>query len=75
MLAAGKHIQSAELEVYGQNSKGELQIIDEFKFEDLLVSSWDIAQGGSSIAANSLSFDFATIEISSNPVGDIDFLA
>ena len=59
MLAEGQHIKSAELEVYrvGGGKEG-LQIIDEFKFTDVLVSSWQTSNG----SFNSLVFDYAEVD-------------
>ena len=84
LLASGKHIQSMELEAYIQGGKG-LQIVDEFKFSDVLVNSWST----SNASDNSLSFEYAQIEyghqryndktgaedgfIGHDPVADIGF--
>jgi type VI protein secretion system component Hcp len=90
LLAQGTHIKSAELEIYAAGIKGELKIVDEFKFEDLLVSNWSTDSGSSDNVTHSLSFAFAKIEYghqlynangaesgftgSHDPVADIDFL-
>jgi VCBS repeat-containing protein len=55
-LAAGKHFKFAEVEAY-RIAEGERQIVDEFKFTDVLVSSWQMAD----VTHNALAFDFAGI--------------
>jgi VCBS repeat-containing protein len=57
MLAMGEHIKSAELEVYATGGKAGHQIIDEFKFEDVLVSEWQTFDA----STNHLSFEFAEV--------------
>ena len=51
-LFSGAHIKFAEIEAYAPGSKP--QLVDEFRFEDVLVTSWHSAGA----TDNALSFDF-----------------
>jgi type VI protein secretion system component Hcp len=85
MLAKGQHIKSVELEAYALGGKEGHRIIDEFKFTDVLVSSWQTSDA----TVNSLTFDYAGVSYGHqlysetgapsgfagdhDPVGDIAF--
>ncbi len=54
-LASGEHLKNVEIEAYAAGgSKGQGQIIDEFKFSDVLITQLDTANA----SANVLNFDF-----------------
>ena len=53
MLDKGQHIKTAEIEAYSHG--GERQLVDEFRFDDVLLTSLDTSNGSS----NALAFDFA----------------
>src|SRR5258705_5943621 len=53
LLASGKHITHAEVEAY-RPFGGDKQLVDEFHFDDVLISSL----GTGNATSNALSFDF-----------------
>src|SRR5690606_26712710 len=55
-LFTGKHIESAEIEVYA-SVDGKPVLLDEFRFKDIALTSLETANG----AGNVLSFDYGVI--------------
>src|SRR6185295_12616974 len=58
-LTSGKHVQSVEIEVYGAGGKEQQQLLEQFYFEDVLVTDLHTSAGSGSGTSHSLSFDYA----------------
>jgi len=54
-LDTGKHLSKVEIEAYASVGGGKSQLIDEYRFDDVLVTSLQTSNASS----NALSFDFA----------------
>ncbi|MEO8135682.1 MAG: type VI secretion system tube protein Hcp, partial [Betaproteobacteria bacterium] len=54
-LASGAHLKSIEIEAYASGGSKGLQLVDEFKYDDVLLTKLDTAG-----TANQVSFDFAS---------------
>ncbi len=56
-LLAGKHLDSVEIEVYRGGGDGKAQLVDEYKFDDVMLTQL-IEQGWGGSTAQTLSFDY-----------------
>ena len=57
-LATGEHLKGVEIEAYVPGATRATMLVDQYYFEDVLVTS--LSTGGSAFStANNLSFDFA----------------
>jgi type VI secretion system secreted protein Hcp len=75
-MNSGKHLNNVEIEVYGSGEKP--QLVDQYYFEEVLLTSLQTSAGSGGGTAHSLSFDYAafnrghvTQDIKGG-VGDID---
>ena len=55
-LASGAHLKNVEIEAYATGGKDQMQLIDEFKFSDVLITQLDTTNASSNV----LNFDFSS---------------